>query len=376
MASWRYLAQRLDADGFGPLSELPVVLEGTQFTEQLSAPPICKTRTKDRVRDLVDANGDPLFGRWATAIYAEADEQIRGGYLLQDYPYSADGWSLNLVGFTGYAKGMPYDDSIYFIEEDPLNIFRHIWTHLQGKPGGNLGLQLDATTSTVRVGKQVEDVNFQTSEGEMVAFEAGPRKLNYWQTRDLLKEVDDYAKETPFDWLESHAWSASGDTVDHFVRTGYPRIGRRRDDVTGLVYEQNVLTPPPVLLGEYANSVIALGAGEGRDQIRGYAGVTDRALRRVKVVEDKSLRSVKAANAYADTTLARSRGEFSVESLTVKQHDNLDLWGIQLGDELPYYAETEQGTFDLWVRVVGRTTSPDDEDTAVLTVVNPNAEML
>lgn len=376
MASWRYLAQRVDADGFGPLSELPVVLEGTQFTEQMSAPPLCKTRTSERVRDLVDEDGAQLFGRWATAIYAEADEQIRSGYLLRDYPFSADGWSLDLVGFTGYAKGMPFDGSQYFIDEDPLNIFRHIWTHLQSQPGGNLALQLDGTTSPVRVGKQIENVEFVTGAGEQVAFEAGPRKLNYWQTHDLAKEIDDYAKETPFDWLESHAWAASGDSIDHFVRTGYPRIGSRRNDVTGLVYEQNVLTPPPVAQGEYCNAVIALGAGEGRDQIRGYAGVTDPALRRVKVVEDKSKRSIKAANAYAEAVLARARGEFTMESIAIRQHDNLDIWGIQLGDELPYYAETEQGTFDLWVRVVGRTTSPDDEDTAVLTVVNPEAEML
>lgn len=377
MAGWRYFGQRITKDGFGPLSELSAPLQGVSRTQRLSTANTASGLFTVRPQSMVDGDGNPLFKRWSTAIYAEYEDEIRDGWLVKDMRSDTDGWKLDLIGFAGYLIGLPYDGSTYFIEEDPLNIFRHIWTHAQEKPAGNLDMGVDTLTSPVRVGTQLENVEFVTGEGEQVAFEAGPKKLNYWQTHDLGKEIDDYAQETPFDWTEEHSWAGIyADEVKHRIRLGYPRIGMRRADVTGLVYGQNVMTRPPAATGEYANECIVLGAGEGRDQIRGYAGRDDDSLRRVKVVEDKTLRSKLAADNRAVIELAKTRGEFTVETIRIRQHDNLDLWGIQLGDELPYYAETDEALFDFHVRVIGKTTSPDDEDTAELTVIRADTEVL
>lgn len=56
-------------------------------------------------------------------------------------------------GFSMYPTGMPWVDADYAgIQVDPLDVTRLIWTNLQNKASGNLGVVLDATTSTVRLG--------------------------------------------------------------------------------------------------------------------------------------------------------------------------------------------------------------------------------
>jgi len=56
-------------------------------------------------------------------------------------------------GFSMYPTGMPWVDADYSgIQVDPLDITRMIWTSLQNKASGDLGVVLDTTTSTVRLG--------------------------------------------------------------------------------------------------------------------------------------------------------------------------------------------------------------------------------
>lgn len=56
-------------------------------------------------------------------------------------------------GFSMYPTGMPWVDADYAgIQVDPLDVTRTIWAALQSKPSGDLGVVLDTTTSTVRLG--------------------------------------------------------------------------------------------------------------------------------------------------------------------------------------------------------------------------------
>jgi len=56
-------------------------------------------------------------------------------------------------GFSQYPTGMPWIDLPYSgTQVDPLDIVRMIWTKLQSKPDGDLGVVVDGTKSSVRLG--------------------------------------------------------------------------------------------------------------------------------------------------------------------------------------------------------------------------------
>lgn len=369
MDDWNYLAARLTGDGGIEVVETELPLDIAVISRNLSAPPRLDGTITNEVQRL-RKNGRPIFEPWNTAILAEAGGLIRGAGIYRAPTYNGAKWELDVAGFTSYAQGTMYDGAKYFVGEDPLNIFRHVWDHIQSQPGGNLGITIDSLTSPVRVGTALEQVQFQaeTRPGvrELVSFEAGPRKLNWYDTPDLGKEIDDYAKETPFDWLETVQWA--GDEIDIHIKLGYPIIGGRKS-YPRLILDENLVTVPSVVEGEYVNQVHVLGAGEGRDAVRGYAGVSDGRLRRTKVVTDKSIKSKTAANQLASRVLAATRGQLVVERLEVSNHPNAPLESIQLGDELQLLAETDWIDVNEWVRVVGRQDAPGESDTAVLTVI-------
>lgn len=375
MGTWRYLGQQLTGDGNGvwfPGGDLQIT--APEVTDALSAPPVATATIAADLPQLKGADGQPLFQRWKTAIYAEAAGQIRAGWLLRDAKRAGTDWELDLVGFSAYPGEQGYDGEKTFVGEDPFNIYRHIWAYLQSQPGGNLGVEVGGTVSPVRVGTPEQTSEFTTSDGINVSGESGPRELNWWSTTDLGEEIDRLAAETPFDWLETHAWG-SGDQVAHRIVTDYPRIGGKRPDLR-LVYGENVRTRPEVGAGRYANGVVVLGSGEGRTRVRGYAGTVDGRLRRVRTVEDTNLTSTTEANARARRELAAGQGQYVVDTILVEDHSNADLMAIQLGDSMPYYAKLDGLTLDQWVRVVRRTVNPARPDRALLTVVRSDIEVL
>lgn len=362
---WNYLAGRLTGDGGIDIIETELEIQVESLTRNVSAPSAMTGTISGEVRRL-KVDGRPLFEPWNTVILAEASGQLKAMGLYQPAPtFTGADWKLSMAGLGSYPIGMPYTDSRYFIDADPLDIYRHIWEHLQSQPGGNLGVTIDSLQSPVRVGEQIENVEFVTGAGERVAFEAGPRKLNWWQTKNLGKEVDDYAKETPFDWIERIFWD--GRTPRCHIGLGYPTLGGRKD--LRLVYGENLASRPTVTEGEFATAVMVVGAGEGRDSIRGDAGRTGSRVRRVKVVEDKSLRSIKAANAMANDELARTNGELIVDKVEVHDHPNARLEAIEPGDEVRLYFEDDWVKVDQWVRVVSKTESPENSSVAMLTLV-------
>lgn len=368
MATWRYLAFRVHGDGTEtPLGEIDLI-EEPSITDVLSGPPRMRASIAPAVKELKDATGAPLFVPWNTALYpVTPDNDINSGFLLVGSTFNGDTWDLDCAGFTYYPKGQPYTGAQYWVQVDPADMHRHIWAHLQGLPGGNLGVIVDSTTTPVRIGKELEEVTFTTGRGEVVNFEAGPYKLNWYQSHDLGKEIDDLATETPYDWHEEHSWN--GESVRHFVRLVYPRMGRRRTD-QWLAIGENVAVEPSVTQDgeDYASLIIALGAGEGAEMIRGESAGTPQGVRRAVVIEDKSLKSKASANGAAAREAAGRRDLLDVTEVQVWDHPNLPLHEAQLGDELRLYGNTGWIDINMWVRIVSITRRPDTDDTMTLTV--------
>lgn len=369
MDDWNFLAATLDGEGHITVTETDLPMKIASIDRTLSAPTTIRGTITNEVKRL-KKDGLPIFRPWNTAIIAEAAGLIRGAGIYRKPKFDGAEWQLDVIGFSGYPSGEQYDGAKYFVETDPLDIWRHIWGYLQTRPFGNLGITLSDLKTPVKVGKKLEEVQFtaETSPGktELVSFEQGPRKLNWYETKDLGREIDQLAKDTPFDWEEQVSWA--GDEVRVHLDAGYPQLGGR-DTLHRFVLGENLATEPGITDDDYASIVWVLGAGEGRRAVRGVASINENRLRRTRTVEDKNLKTVTSANARAKKELAALRGDLVVEKLEVFDHPNAPLEAIKLGNEYQLYAETDHALVDQYVRVVGRSDAPGQSDRAALTVV-------
>lgn len=591
---WRYYAEYVDGSGVGKgwlHRDLP--LTAPELTEVLSGPSILQARIDTVYHDLFD--GQPKLRKDRIAIYAEADGQLWGGWLLDEVVPDGPTITLTGYGFCGYPAGMPFDAEYSRVQVDPMVVVRDIWGWVQSQPGSNLGLQLDWGTSPARIGTPAvtrypdpvdaktlsdEDANAKLAAGwfgnwgETIAageiadrledrqsdfenetpddddehpinddwtwpgsepfghvmywhnhlvalassqgipagasapenlqvqidwlraheenaperlepprggdpittvgmpteeydrlrsigwstpleqpwaeaatlirdryatfeliFEdwtwwdaptvvnewndflrslpgqpgyldrpatinwlnqyladlgdqtllyppspireevtaAQPYELMWWQTFDLGGEIDTLAQSTPFEYREEHYWADADRTVvGHRLVGRHPRLGRRRDDLR-FVLGENVDVLPSATIGtdEDANDIIVLGAGEGRAMIRGRATVQNGALRRPVVVEDKTIRSVGAANSRAARELASRATVPGVARLLVRDTPDTPIGSWRVGDEIRVQTEMDWLDTDVWARVVATKIRPGDSDVAEITLVRP-----
>lgn len=370
---WRYLAYRMNGDGTKTLIDNDVPLSGASLTWTLSGADALSATITPEVARLKGVYGLPILDPWSTAIFAELDGQIRHGSII-DTPLAAGDHSLaaEAVGFSGYPTGQPYTANRSRVRTDPLVEARHIWDHLQAQPGGNLGVVLDPTTSPIRIGEPARDVEFTTGAGEQVEFEAGPYTLAWWKTADLGAEFEKLATFTPFDFRTEHTWNADRTDIDHRIRLGYPKLGRRRPDLRLQIGENVVEVPGVEILSEdYASEVLMLGAGEGRDMIRATATKATGRLRRAATATDKSLRGRGAAQRAAEAEVDARTGRRTVRDLVLSaSHPHAPLGSFELGDELQLRGSAGWGgELSKWVRVVEITITPEQADTVAISVI-------
>ena len=62
------------------------------------------------------------------------------------------------------------------------------------------------------------------SQPSPVTFEAGPFKLNWWETDDLGDVIDKLATDTPFEYVEEHRWANDGESIDTLENVIEPHL--------------------------------------------------------------------------------------------------------------------------------------------------------
>jgi hypothetical protein len=364
---WRFILQGIDGSGTpGPILHPDLPLTGVNVTVALNA----TDELKGQLTPFSPALKD-LLVEWGCCVWAEAGGKIRGGGILAHKEEVGSSLQLEFMGLHGYAHGMPYTSGTSYngVEVDPLDVYRLIWSYLQSQPGGNLGLQFPSLKTGLKIGVELEQVEFDTEEGP-VSFEAGPYQLNRWETHDLGDKIDDLAADTPFDFRERHEWS--GNTIVHWMDLAYPRFNTRRSDVRFVVGENIPVQPTVTHAGdEYANELVVLGAGEGRTMIFGQASLPrGNRLRRVAVVEDKTIKSLTQANTRAYNELKARLEIGDITEFTVLDHELAPMGSVQPGDEvfisLDYDWQEGEG---FWVRIQTIQYSPDQGNNYVLSVV-------
>ena len=304
---------------------------------------------------------------YGAAIFSdEGTGELYGG-ILTDAEADDHKISLTVAGYSYYPSNQPFmGDDYNGIQVDPLDIVRLILDRLQSYPSGDLKYEIDSTKSKVRVGTEEREVEFTSSSGEDVSFEAGPRRLNWFTTSDLGKELDDLFSEAGASYLERHVWD--GDRMRHMLQIDCPARSVRRDDLRFVIGE-NVIVPPRLSLPStsFASHVLVIGAGEGRKAAHADVPSVTNRLRRALTIADKSITSKKAATNTARTELARRVGDREeITEITVLEHPNASFRDINPGDIIRVSGDTDWIKLDTQAIVISKTWDPSRPETGVL----------
>lgn len=364
---WRYILQAIDGSGNpGAILHPELPLTGVSVTTALNATDELTGTITPFSREI-----KPMLTEWGACIWAEADGQIRGGGILVHTETVGAAINLECMGLHGYAHGLPYTSNTSYngVEVDPLDVYRVIWNYIQTATASNVGLQIPNLKTGLKIGVELAQGEFDTESGP-ISFESGPYQLNFWETHDLGAAIDDLAADTPFQFREIHEWS--GGVITHRMDLAYPRFNVQRKDLRFVVGENVIIQPTVTQAGdEWASELQLLGAGEGRTMVRGSA-VMPRGgrLRRVVVVEDKSIKSVTTAGTRAYNLLKARLEIGDITEFTVLDHDLAPMGSVRPGDEvfisLDYDWQEGEG---FWVRVQSVQYSPDEGNNYVLTVL-------
>ena len=240
-----------------------------------------------------------------------------------------------------------------YVRADPCTVIRDVWSYCQEQPDSNLRVTVDATASKAQAGTPAE-----------------PYAVAWWEAPTLGEVIDDMvAIESGPEWTEAVAWGTDGKPATR-IKLGWPRLGTRRTDIsftTGI----NIVKPTPVEYDAdtYAQVVLALGAGEGRNRRRAVDAVRDGRLRLERIFEASSEKAVDrlTARARVERTARQVIGE--VTEITVRDHPAARIGSWQIGDDVRIRVHDHWNDFDSWARIVGwqiRPPSGEEQEQAVI----------
>lgn len=329
MSDWRYLARRAVS---GEFLDRDLPLTRDELTWTLSGAGSLRATVTPDVGGLRAADGRPLLEEWGTVLYAEADGELRWAGVVVSSRFEGGKWSIEAAGLSTYAHGLLFGGELTLVDADPADVVRAIWADLQGHPDGNLGVAVTGKTSA-KVGTDAE-----------------PYELLWWNNPDAGKEIADLASAAPFDFVERVAWA--GELPLHTLELA-DRHGRRREDLAFTDDNIAAAITPEINGDDYANEVVGLGNGEGRDALRSTVAVRDGRLRRTAVYTAKDVLDKKRLDALIDGELRYRANALEISTVVVRDHPNARIGSWQLGDDvlidtvLPWL-----GRVQLWSRVV------------------------
>lgn len=296
--------------------------------------------------------GVPVLRKYHARIIAENDELATDPIvcIIDSVMPGTDGISVTAGGPAMYPVDQPWLGEDYEgVDQDPMDMLRKIWDHLQSQPDGDIDVVVDNLSTPIRVGTEPEDVNFTTDAGEEVSFVAGPFRLARWATDDLGNTINSLLEETPLQYREQSRW-IDDDTVETKLEFGYPTLGIRRHDITFEI-GVNVTSPPEPVETEYATEILQTGAGEGVKRTAVHLTRFSRGIRRAVARADTSIDSNVQATRAARPVLSKLTGEPTVDTLELVNHEWAIFGTFDPLDEVRLIGSTTWRDFDTWVRI-------------------------
>lgn len=293
--------------------------------------------------------GELIAEPGASFIHREVAGVITGTYIVTRCAFKGSAWEIEGKGFSSHLARRHYSGSREWVDADPIGIIRHVWEHAQSKPGGDLGVTV-VGSSTARIGEPKRDVSF-TARGEDVDFTAGPYTLHWWDTPNLGSTVDGLA-EGVSEFVEWSAWNHDRSKILKEVRYS-DRVGKRSR--ARFVEGANVVDVVALESDgtDYANTVIAIGAGEGKKALRVTLSVSDGRVPMERVLDLKNVTSKKVLEASARAALALAQKKYAIPAVEVVDHPNAEFGTFDVGDEVLVSADFEwAGRKELWHRIM------------------------
>lgn len=344
-------------------------------------------------------------------IHEEADGVIRGTWLVTRSEFQGFSWQVEGAGFSAYFSGRPYEGEYRGVEEDPITIARHVISHAQAQTNAGIGVTV-AGSSSVRVGTNSDQlvdlrqtdvntvkaglddakntltarkatakasptianknavtaaqnvVNTMTAQKksadealkaakDKLSKDGGAWKLYWWDTPDCLESFTEAVEAAGFEWVEWSGWNADKSKVLKELRC-VPRVGSRKGSLR-FVEGVNVVETVTVQAdsSDYANTVVAIGAGEGRKALRFQVGVSDGRRRKVHVLDAKHVTKQAALEVLARSELALRSQLLRVAAVRVDaSHPNAERGTFDVGDVIQ--VDVAEGVLDrksLWHRI-------------------------
>lgn len=293
-----------------------------------------------------------------TLIYVERDGLLRWGGLVWDARPKGSTYTIEAAGWSSYLQHRHDVDGNLagrgpYTNADPCQIIRDVWAYAQSAADGDLGVTVDTTVSTAKVGTV-----------------ADPYTFPWWELPVLGDRIDDLVSgdATP-DYACDTTWDTGHTTPQRRIRLGWPRLGTRRTDIsfaTGI----NLVEDPevPLAADEYAQVVIANGAGDGSAKRRSISAVRNGRLRLEYVLDLPDIKGADtlAARAAAERVYRETLG--TVNEITVRHHPAAPIGSWQVGDDVPVRVNNAWVSFRGWRRITGWTVKPaaDGGEQAVL----------
>lgn len=341
--AYRYLTQHA-LTGEWLSHDLP--LRGVEFGPDLNGPGHLRGSLSPRLAWSHPGLTDP----GNTLLYAEAGGRIRwGGIIWQTEP---DGGTMQ-VEAAGWSSYLQYRHDLDgelggrgpYVNTDPCRVMRDIVAYAQSVPDGDLGISVDKTTSTGKVGSP-----------------ADPWHSRWWETPVLGDLFDDLVKAPDSPDYTCATWWGKDRRPVRRIRVGYPRLGARRSDIA-FSSDTNIVGHTPVTYSadEYAQVVIATGAGEGRSQQRAVDAVRNKRLRLEHVLELPEVRGRDALAQRARRERAWRQNLGHVEEITVRNHPAAPIGSWQVGDDVQVSVRDEWANWSGWCRITGYTVRPDTD---------------
>lgn len=382
---WQFYARRPFG---GPWLSTDVQLDG-RVTADLSGPGMVVGSIPAGLDVHMAEDGRPLWLERGTLLYAEQHQQLVGVYVCTFTGATETGRDIEAVGLSGALQWMPFDSELSAWHPHPFDVVDTMLEHAQSYPNGNLGFVTRRLGDPVRgvgdvrppgrpvkpgrrAGESKEHYDDRLLRWEMAVDEwealhkdAEKYLLAWWEAPMIGEELDQLAGEVPFDYRERHRWTNRDRLeAEHVLELG-AHLGVRRLDIK-LVDGVNLAErpQPETDTDDYANDVIMLGAGEGRDMRRGRNSVDDGRIRSTRFVAAKGIRN--------RTRLATMAAAERKRSAIVTNLDSVRVWdmggyapvsSLIPGDEV--YVESEHTTpaYGAWKRIVSITRSTSGIDT-------------
>lgn len=356
MGRWRYLAQHALT---GDILHSALPLSEVEFGNELNGPGSLTATLAPR---WLRANAD-LLTPGTALIYAEADGLLHWGGLVWSVDAEDDQYKLEAAGWSSYLNKRHDEHGNLngrgpYTYADPCDIVRDIWAYAQEQPDGDLGVIVDATTSSAKAGTPAE-----------------PWASYWYETPVLGEQVDDLVSEDGApQYTNTCSYQANG-TIERRIRLGYPRLGARRTDIT-FKTGVNIIDAPPVTYSgdDFANVVIATGSGEGTATRYAVDPARDGRLRMETVL---ALPTVNGNDVLGRRARARRRqlqvmGQ--VTQITVRDHPAAPLGSWQIGDDVAIAVHNQWTSYTGWARILADSYRPaDSADQATLTLQRADA---